>query len=235
MTSRIVLATIVTASLGAAAWAQDPRFEASGSIGWTFSDGVTGSATDRFGNEFTRIDPQDAFSWNVRAAFLVNHNMEVGALFAMQSSNLGITVRNVTTTTGEPFKIGDENLYNYHGYLAYNFGESSKIRPYVLFGLGATQFGDVSVNLAKVPVQVDSTQQQRTIPGSTKFSTLWGAGVKVYPSKSIGLRLEGRWTPTYVKSDSAGWWCDPYWGCYVVGNAQYSNQWELSGGITLRF
>jgi hypothetical protein len=37
-----------------------------------------------------------------------------------------------------------------------------------------------------------------------------------------------------VKSDSEGWWCDPYWGCYVVGNAQYSNQWELAGGITLR-
>ena len=30
-------------------------------------------------------------------------------------------------------------------------------------------------------------------------------------------------------------WCDPYWGCYTVGDAQYSNQWELSGGVTLRF
>jgi hypothetical protein len=47
--------------------------------------------------------------------------------------------------------------------------------------------------------------------------------------------LEGRWTPTYIKSDAEGWWCDPYWGCYVVGDAQYSNQFELSGGIVLRF
>jgi hypothetical protein len=43
------------------------------------------------------------------------------------------------------------------------------------------------------------------------------------------------WTPTYIKSDAEGWWCDPYWGCYTVGSAQYSNQFQLAGGITLRF
>jgi hypothetical protein len=59
--------------------------------------------------------------------------------------------------------------------------------------------------------------------------------VKIYPTKVVGFRAEARWTPTYIKSDAAGWWCDPFWGCYVVGNAQYSNQIELSGGITLRF
>jgi hypothetical protein len=59
--------------------------------------------------------------------------------------------------------------------------------------------------------------------------------VKLFPSPRFGLRLEARWTPTYIKSDSEGWWCDPYWGCYVVSDAQYANQFELSGGITLRF
>jgi hypothetical protein len=44
-----------------------------------------------------------------------------------------------------------------------------------------------------------------------------------------------RWVPTYIKSDAAGWWCDPFWGCYVVGSAQYANQLDFSGGITLRF
>jgi len=44
-----------------------------------------------------------------------------------------------------------------------------------------------------------------------------------------------RWTPTYIKSDAAGWWCDPYWGCYLVGNAQYSNQFDINGGVTFRF
>ena len=58
--------------------------------------------------------------------------------------------------------------------------------------------------------------------------------MKISPSPRSAW-LEARWTPTYIKSDAEGWWCDPYWGCYVVGNPQYSYQLELSGGITLRF
>jgi hypothetical protein len=27
----------------------------------------------------------------------------------------------------------------------------------------------------------------------------------------------------------------PYWGCYVVGNAQYANQFDINGGITFKF
>ena len=59
--------------------------------------------------------------------------------------------------------------------------------------------------------------------------------MKIYPSRTAGLRLQARWTPTYIKSDSEGCWCDPYWGCYVVGDAQYSNQYELTAGLTIRF
>ena len=62
-----------------------------------------------------------------------------------------------------------------------------------------------------------------------------GSQVRLPGAGNVGIRFEGRWTPTYIKSDSEGVWCDPYWGCYTVGDAQYSNQWELSGGITLRF
>jgi len=43
-----------------------------------------------------------------------------------------------------------------------------------------------------------------------------------------------RFTPAYIKSDPAGYWCG-FYGCYVVGDAQYANQFELSGGLSLRF
>jgi opacity protein-like surface antigen len=206
---------------GSAAWAQGPRVEISGTAGWTFSDGVSGSAVTVPGvGSFDRVDPKDAFSWGARLGYLVNPNLEVGFLFDQQSTKLEFG----GTTTKE---IGDLSLRNYHGYFAYNFGdENATARPSVLGGAGATQFGSISANVAGV---------QRNVDGSTKFSTTWGAGVKVFPSPKVGVRLEGRWTPTYIKSDATGWWCDPYWGCYVTGNAQYSNQFELSGGLTLRF
>jgi len=41
-----------------------------------------------------------------------------------------------------------------------------------------------------------------------------------------------QWTPTYLKSDAVGWWCDPRWACEVVGDSQYSNQLEFVGGST---
>jgi opacity protein-like surface antigen len=116
---------------------------------------------------------------------------------------------------------------NYHGYVAYNFGDpDAAVRPYVLGGLGATQYGTLDVSVGGF---------DRSVDGDTQFSSTWALGVKLFPSPRFGLRLEGRWTPTYIKSDAAGWWCDPFWGCYVVGSAQYANQFELSGGITLRF
>jgi opacity protein-like surface antigen len=147
-------------------------------------------------------------------------SVEVGFLFDEQSTRLEAG----GTTT---LDIADLKVHTYHGYLAYNFGdEDATARPYILGGLGATQYGAISASVGGV---------QRDIGGSSKFSTTWGLGVKAFPNPKFGIRPEGRWTPTCIKSDSAGWWCNPCWGCYVVSNAQYSNQFELSGGVTLRF
>ena len=198
------------------------RVELGATANWTFSDGVGGAnavIVPGVGT-FDRIDPKDAFSWGARLGFMVTDNVEVGALFSLQSTSLEI---GGTTTV----KLGDESLYNYHGYFAYNFGDpDAKVRPYFLAGAGATQFGGVKI-------AVGNTEHQ--IGGNTRFSTTWALGLKLNASRNVGIRLEGRWTPTYIKSDAAGWWCDPYWGCYVTENPQFANQFEVGGGITLRF
>jgi opacity protein-like surface antigen len=221
MVRKTILTAMLVGLAVATASAQEPRVEISGTAGWTFSDGVSGDSVTVPGiGSFDRVDPKDAFSWGARLGINVTPNVEVGFLYDQQSTKLEIG----GTST---FEVGDLSLHNYHGYFAYNFGESdAKARPYVLGGLGATQYGTLSVSVGGA---------QHDISGNSKFSTTWGLGVKIFPSPKVGVRLEGRWTPTYIKSDAVGWWCDPYWGCYVVGNAQYANQFELSGGITLRF
>jgi outer membrane protein W len=216
------LAGAATAVLAAApALAQDPRVEIGASAGWTFSDGVTFSgvlAGD--GNVYNAIEPKDSFSYNLTLGFFVNPNVEVGFLFGQQKSTLSVT----GTATRD---IGDMSVDNYHGFIAYHFGDSeAKVRPYLFGGAGATHYGGVSYTVAGFTGETG---------GETQFSTTWGLGVKLFPSPRFGINLGARWTPTYIKSDSEGWWCDPYWGCYVVGNAQYSNQFELSGGIVVRF
>jgi hypothetical protein len=189
--------------------------------GWTFSDGVSGDAVTVPGvGSFNRIDPKDASSWGLRLGFLVGDGAEVGFLYDQQATTLEVG----GTST---FDLGDLTIRNYHGYFAYNFGDAgAAARPYVLIGLGATQYGTLSVSVGDV---------HHDISGGSRFSGTGAVGVKLFPSPGFGIRLEARWTPTYVKSDAAGWWCDPFWGCYVVGSAQYANQFQLGGGITLRF
>lgn len=214
--SVIALTMILTAASASA-----QRAEVSGTVGRTFSEGVSGDPVLVPGvGTFDRIDPKDAWAWGVRVGFFVGENSEIGFLYDQQPTDL----EGGGTTTA---KLGDIKLHNYHGYYAFNFGSAEAIaRPYLLFGVGGTQYGTVSVTATNVP---------REIPGETRFSWTGAAGLKIYPAKAFGIRLEGRWTPTYIKSEATGWWCDPFWGCYVVGNTQYANQFELAGGINFRF
>lgn len=222
MLKRTAVLAFVVALGATSSFAQDHRFQVGFDAGWTLSDGVEGDAiVAGDGRVYNSIEPKDSFSYGLNLGFLVNDNAEVGALFSQQKSKFvlgGATER----------ELGDFNVDNYHGYFAYNFGDTdAQVRPYVLIGLGATHYGGVSFTAVN--------GQNREIGGETKFSTTWGAGVKLFPGESFGIKLGARWTPTYIKSDSEGWWCDPYWGCYVVGDAQYSNQFEFTGGIVLRF
>ena len=224
MIGRLTVLAAAGALVCAPAWAQEERYEISGNVGWTASDGVSSQVTIRGGdgNLYNRVDPKDAFSWGITAGYFFTENWEFELQYAQQQSTLQIG----GTASRD---IGDSyNVRNYHGLFNYHFLESGAVaRPFLFIGLGATSYPGVDFTTVG--------GQRSEIGGNTKFSSTLGAGVKVYPGKKAGLRLQVRWTPTYIKSDSAGWWCDPYWGCYVAGDAQYSNQFEMSGGLTLRF
>ena len=212
MIRKTILTAMLVALAAATVSAQDPRVELSGTLGWTFSDGVNVGSID---DSPIQVGPKDAFSWGARLGFNLSPNAEIGFLFASQATDLeasGIVNLSVPQT-----------VYNYHGYFAYNFGDTdAAARPYILGGLGATQYGSLDTPLGEVG-------------GETQFSSTWAVGLKMFPSPKFGLRLEARWTPTYIKTDPEGYWCDPYWGCYTVGDAEFSNQYELSGGIIIRF
>jgi hypothetical protein len=208
---------------GSTSWAQDaPRLEFSFSYGWTFSDGVGGEtavlAPD--GNIYDGIDPKDSSSWGFTGEYFITPTMEVGFLFNRQKSTLEL---NGQTTT----EIGDMNVDNYDGTFSFNMGSvDSSTRPFFMFGLGATHYGSVDFIFNGVP---------HTLDGNTKASVTLGGGLKFYPARNIGVRLQARLTPTYINTDEDGWWCDPFYGCYTVGNVQYSNQIDMSGGLIVRF
>ena len=210
----IVMAGVLPASAQA-------RVEISGFAGWAFSDGVDGDAQLGIdGNFYDRVDPKDSVTFGFSVGVLATEHAEVGFMFGRQPSTL------VADGTNQR-EIGDMNVSTYHGYFGYNWGDpDGMVRPFFFGGLGATTFGEVTGAIAG---------QTRTINSETQFSTTWGGGVKLYPSPNVGVRIGLHFTPTYIKSDAGGWWCDPWYGCYLVGNAQYSNQFQFNGGIIFRF
>jgi outer membrane protein W len=221
MSSRTFVLAALVASASGVASAQDHRVEVGGNIAYTLSDGVTFDGLAVGGNVFNSIEPKDSVAYGLNLGVFVTESLQVEFLWSRQDSNLqagGTTEMEIT----------DLSVDNYMGNVVYHFGDSaSGVRPYVFGGLGATSYGSLSF--------VGLNGQQREIGGETKFATNWGAGLKLYAGERVGLKLGARWTPTYVKSDPAGYWCDPYWGCYTVGDAQYSNQFEFSGGLFFRF
>ena len=88
---------------------------------------------------------KDAFSWGLRVGFLADEHSEIGFLFNQQATELEL--RGTTTVT-----LGDLNINNYHGYYAYNFGDAAAaVRPYLLVGLGATQYTEVTATVSGTP------------------------------------------------------------------------------------
>jgi hypothetical protein len=221
MLKRIVCCLALLVLTGALPASAQVRGEVGIFAGWTFADGVSGDAfLAGDGNLYDRIDPKDSFGWGFDVGVLFGEGAEVGFIYSNQPTQLEIS----GTATRE---IGDMSVNTYHGYFAYNFGGSdAKVRPYIMGGFGATNYGSVDFQ---------TINRSGTIGGVTKFSSTWGAGIKAYPGKAVGFRAGVRFTPAYIKSDAVGWWCDPYWGCYVVGDAQYANLFDFTGGVTFRF
>jgi len=152
---------------------------------------------------------------------ILTEQAEVGFQFGQQFSTLELTA---TQPIGK-VDATDMTVNKYHGLFTYNWGfGDSTLRPFFFGGLGATHYSPDPI----MGIEVES---------STRFSTTWGGGVKYYATDNLGFNFTGRWTPTYINSDPGGIWCSPYWpgACWVLSDANYSNQFEMSGGVNIRF
>jgi opacity protein-like surface antigen len=216
----IILAALLTVPGAASA----QQVEASVNVGYSASDGFTTSPRPLLGVTFDEIKAASGPTFGFTFGVFFTDRSEFEFVFNRQGSELRA---DGPATDDTP--VSELTIYNYHGNFVYNWGErDAMIRPYVFGGLGATQytFGNLIV-----PVPSGSG----SIPGETRFSTNWGGGVKAYFTPSVGARLGVRWTPTYIKSDPAGIWCDPFYGCWQAVNTQYANQFDMTVGLTVRF
>ena len=157
------------------------------------------------------------------SATLSARRFQIGALYSVQKSELQLSGPNSWSDVGEGLDV-----QNMMGTVAFHTGGlDSKTRFYLLAGLGATRYGNVTF----VGPSGDTIQ----IGGKSKFATTWGLGVKMYPSPKVGVKLGFRWTPTNLGETADEWVC-VYPTCEVTGtNTQYAHQLEFSAGVMFRF
>jgi len=211
----LLFVLVASAPLGA------QRVEVSFAAGYTASEGVTVQDRAIVGVVYNKADVVSGGAFNFTFGVNVTPQAQIEFLYGRQSSKLR------GTGPGADLDFANMHVDNYHVNFVYNWGEEdSKVRPFAFGGVGATYYGFGDILLTGVSGKID---------GNTQFSTDWGAGVKFYLSKNVGIKGMARWTPTYIKSTSGGYWCDPFYGCWLVGNPDYSHQFETSGGITFRF
>ena len=139
MIRKTFLGVLMLVVLSSTAWAQTPKVEFTGIIGWTLSDGVSGDPVKALdGNTYDRVDPKDSMNFGFSLGFFLSPSAEIGFLWRRQATEIEIAGTAVNT-------LGDTNIDGYHGYGAYYFGDpEAKARPYIMGGLGATNYGSVS-------------------------------------------------------------------------------------------
>lgn len=227
MKDKIVLVAALLALAAPQARAAEKRTELALNLGYTGSSGIDSNEVAPSGEApvFVEVRPKSSFSWGLDLGYFASEKVQIGALFSAQKSDLQYTV-------GTTFKQRGEGLdvQNFMGTVAYHTGGfDSKTRLYLLGGLGATRYGEVTF--------VGANGQTAQTSGTSKFATTWGIGVKSYPSEKLGFRLGFRWTPTNLGETADEWVCSPYYPaeCTVGENTQYAHQYEFSGALMIRF
>lgn len=109
------------------------------------------------------------------------------------------------------------NLDLYQGSLLYEIWASSRVRPYVVGGIGFTHFDSHGI-----------------LSFSDRFSYNLGGGVKYLFAPHIALRAEMRWSPSRTTSSQTTF-CDPFLGCFVTAVSNHAEQGQANIGLEFRF
>jgi opacity protein-like surface antigen len=167
---------------------------------------TTEGGIDKKAPQFQELEIESGFTWGVVAGRSLTPHLAVEVSWARQESALGLEI-----AAGEA-ELFDLNVDQIQAAMAYQLGgEGARIRPFLLAGLGAAIFS------AREP------------ENEAKLSLALGAGVKWHGSGRVGARLQARYLPTHL-SDASSDFCDPFGFCQA-----WLQQFELTGGVTLRF
>lgn len=210
MMSRRFWIPILALVLGSAAsTAQAREVYISPMFGYT-----TAGSLDLGEQDLDDVKIEGGITWGGQLGFSASPGFTFEASYMQQETELSINGDNINPAASRSFDLTVAQLHG--NFLFEKVGYGNTTRPYFLLGLGATFFnpsGDFDTE--------------------SRFSFSIGAGVKVEASEKIGLKIQGKYNPTYLDEDYGGVWCDPFY-CYQVSDPDYLDQGEFSAGLTYK-
>jgi opacity protein-like surface antigen len=120
-----------------------------------------------------------------------------------------------TTDTKQFVTTADVDMYQW-GFLFSLKPPERKLQPFIVGGLGFTHFNSGGF-----------------LPFSNRFSYNLGVGAKYFFSQHVGVRLEGRWSPT--RTTTSPELVETFFGPEVIGATSHAEQGQANLGLIFRF
>lgn len=198
--SRVVLTLVVATLLRGSAAAQSS--EVGGMVSFTPS-----VALDRQAPELTDVNIPSGLTWTVQAAHFFTPRFGAEVTFSQQRTAL-----EVGTAAGQA-DLFAMTLARIEGSVVYQFGDvDARLRPFVFGGAGATGFS------------------AHDLDSEAKVALGLGAGLKYFRWKTVGLRGQFKYKPTWLNGDPDDTFCAPFGFCQ-----RRLQQVEIAAGATIRF
>jgi opacity protein-like surface antigen len=184
-----------------AAPASAQRFEAAGLFGYTTAGGL-----EPVSRELESYEIGGGFTWQGQFDWFLTPHLGLEGSWAQREGPLRLST---SSGSAELFEI---DMAQVLGSVVYQWGgEESKLRPFVLGGLGATFF------------------EAEDIPRETKLAWAVGGGAKLFLHDKLGIKLQAKLNPTLLNDESSDF-CDPFGFC-----ASSVSSFELLSGVLFRF
>ncbi len=155
-----------------------------------------------------------SFNWGFNAGARLAPHLFAEFMWNRQTTTLSahdIPTNQIVTLSN------NAHLDMYQGSLLYEIWAYSRLRPYVVGGIGFTHFDSHGI-----------------LSFSDRFSYNLGGGVKYLIAPNVALRGEMRWSPSRTTSSSTNF-CDPFLGCFVTPISNHAEQWQANLGVEFRF
>jgi opacity protein-like surface antigen len=213
MVKKLPLVALVLVCSVVPGWAQG-RFELQPFVGIKTGGNLPVECTNTCVSSlnFSKINLNGSLSYGATAGFNASDNFGLEFMWNRQP-----TVAVGRLSTGNSAQHVGVNVDQYQGNLVYSFFEKEKkFRPFILAGVGTTK------------LSAGGDRDWRISYGI-------GGGVKYFMTPHMGVRLQARYSPTFLYATQDGAWCN-WWGvCYSTNTGHYLQQFDMTAGWVIRF